>query len=171
MRTLLLISLILTQVPLVWANEEMNIPKVPASAEFERIKSLGGTWEGTSVDGDKTTPAKVEYSVTSGGTVVVEKLFAGTEHEMVSVYSDENGKLTMTHYCMLPVKPKMDLKSSSEKEIVLDFSSSNKVDASQPHMHGLALSFPSKDELIQTWQCSESAKKGHQTIVSLKKAG
>ena len=169
MRTLLLVSLLLTQVPLVWANEEMNIPKVPASAEFTRIKQLAGTWEGTSKNGEKTEPAKVEYSMTSGGTVVVEKLFAGTEHEMVSVYSDENGKLTMTHYCMLPAKPKMDLKSSNEKEIVLDFSPSNKVDVSQPHMHGLALSFPSKDELIQTWQCSGAANKGHETTVSLKK--
>ena len=156
--------------PLFADTGEYKHPVVQASPEFERIKALAGTWKGKSEMEGKVEDAKVEYSVTSGGSAVVEKLFPGTDHEMVSVYYDENGKLAMQHYCMLAAKPKMDLASSDDKSIQLDFSSSNKIDTAKAHMHSLNLSFPAKNELVQRWTGIENGGKAHETVLTFAKA-
>jgi hypothetical protein len=44
-------------------------------------------------------PVRVEYRVTGAGSAVVETLFPGTPHEMVTVYHARKGVLCMTHYC------------------------------------------------------------------------
>ncbi len=85
----------------LYAGEGHAPIAVPPSAEFENVKKLVGAWEGTATEKDgKVSPARAEYKLTSGGSAVVEILFAGTPHEMHSVYFNENGKLGMTHYCM-----------------------------------------------------------------------
>src|SRR5689334_11531769 len=105
---------------MVFAADMAPMPK--GSAEFERIKQLAGRWNGTA-HGDNNMPGmSVEYKVTGGGSAVEERLFPGTPHEMVSMYYDENGKLTMTHYCMIGNRPKMTLESASPTQIVLNLS-------------------------------------------------
>ena len=165
----LILALAFTAFPAFEDTAEHPYPKPQASPELERIKALAGTWEGQSETGGKVEDAKVEYTLSSGGSAVVEKLFPGTEHEMVSVYYDENGKLAMQHYCMLAAKPKLDLKSSDAKNIELDFSKSNTIDTSQPHMHSLSLSFPSEKELVQRWTGFEGEGKQHSTVMTFKK--
>ena len=129
------------------------------SKEFERIKSLAGTWEGTSSMGEKGEKVSVKYEMTSGGSAVVETLFPGTPHEMVSVYDDEGGKLSMTHYCMLKNHPHMTLKSADENTINLDFAGGQTFDpAKEPHMHSLSISFKDKDNMIQKWTMYENGK-------------
>jgi hypothetical protein len=43
----------------------------------------------------------VEYRLVSGGSVIEERIFAGTPKEMVTMYHDQHGKLALTHYCIL----------------------------------------------------------------------
>ena len=127
------------------------------SKEFERIKVLVGTWEGTSSkDGEKVT---VKYETTAGGSVILETLFPGTPHEMVSVYYDNGGKIGMTHYCMLGNQPQMTLKKADDNKIALVFVSGGNIDlAKSPHMHELLISFVDKDHLIQEWTMFEDGK-------------
>ena len=82
------------------ADHKMPPPYV-GSKEQETLKKLAGTWEGTETMMGKTDAAGAEYSVTSNGSVVVEKLFPETPNEMITVYYDETGKLAMTHYCAI----------------------------------------------------------------------
>jgi len=148
--------------------EEMPQPK-PGSAEFERIKSLAGTWKGTSETDGKTEPAEIDYKVTSMGSAVVETLFPNTPHEMVSIYhDDENGKLSMTHYCALGNQPQLYLKRSEAGKIELELSPGSKL-ASTQHMHALNLSFIGADQLTQSWTCFEGGKADHITTISVKK--
>lgn len=129
------------------------------SKEFERIKTLAGTWEGTSSMGEKGEKVSVKYQVTSGGSAVVETLFPDTPHEMVSVYDDEGGKLSMTHYCMLKNHPDMVLKSADESTINLDFADGQVFDPTkEPHMHSLSISFTDKDNMVQEWTMYENGK-------------
>ena len=129
------------------------------SKEFERIKTLAGTWEGTSSMGEKGEKVSVKYQVTSGGSAVVETLFPDTPHEMVSVYDDEGGKLSMTHYCMLKNHPDMILKSADENTINLDFADGQVFDPTkEPHMHSLSISFTDKDNMVQEWTMYENGK-------------
>ncbi len=59
------------------ATAEHYAPPAPSSPEFQRIKALAGRWQGTSVSGERTEQAAVEYQVTSGGSAVVENFFPG----------------------------------------------------------------------------------------------
>src|SRR5258706_12131909 len=82
------------------------------SAEFERMKSLVGTWKGTHDMGQGPMEMTVEYRLVADGSTLEERFFAGTPMEMVTMYHDRHGKLALTHYCMLHNQPGMLLKSS-----------------------------------------------------------
>ena len=125
----------------------------PGSQEFKRVKSLVGSWEGTSssqTHGEQ--PAKVDYRLTSGGSALVETLFAGTPHEMMSIYHDRAGVLTMTHYCMLGNQPELDLTKGKSDQLTLEFSPRSAIDeAREPHMHALTVTFVDADHITQEW--------------------
>ena len=129
------------------------------SAEFERMKSLVGTWKGTVDMGQGPMPMTVEYRLVSGGSVIEEKLFAGTPREMVTMYHDRNGKLALTHYCMLANQPGMSLKSSDPKKLSFDFDPACGIDAkSAMHMHSLVITFMDADTITHDWKLYENGK-------------
>src|SRR5690349_23952665 len=82
----------------------------PASAEFERMKSLVGTWQGKTDIGQGPVDLTVSYRLLAGGSVLEERVFAGTPHEMITMYYDRDGQLALTHYCMFGNRPGMLLK-------------------------------------------------------------
>jgi hypothetical protein len=154
----------------VFAGPGHEMKPYSGSKEFERIKSLAGHWEGTSTEADsKEAPQKAEadYRVTSGGSAVIETLFPGTPHEMVSVYHDQNGKLELTHYCMLGNHPNMQVKSASEKEIDLIVGKDGNVSPEETHMHELQLWMPAADQLSEKWVLFENGKATHSTTIAL----
>src|SRR5262245_10645743 len=57
-------------------------------AAFTRLKALAGEWNCAAHEpghgGDK--PLKINYRVTANGSAVMETLFPGTDHEMVTMY-------------------------------------------------------------------------------------
>src|SRR5689334_15922101 len=97
---------------------EETAPAKKNSPEFERLKALVGKWTGKTDMGKGPVDMPVEYRLIAGGSVVEERVFPGTPQEMVSMYyDDKNGKLAMTHYCVLGNRPQMALKSSDAKSI------------------------------------------------------
>lgn len=153
----------------LFATEKHDLKPYVGSAEFEPLKGLAGIWKGTSTEDDGTKfDANVESYVTSDGSAVVEKLFTGTPHEMISVYHDKNGKSSMTHYCAIGNQPEMDLLSSNEKEMKFDFSPSNSIDpAKDDHMHSLKLSFDGNDKLVQNWKYYKGGTEAGGTTMTL----
>ena len=133
---------------------------------MERIKILAGRWEGTSQeDQGAVEPAAAEYKVTSGGSVVVETLFPGTPHEMVSVYHDEKGKLAMTHYCMLRNQPVLELSGQDAQTIELTNQGAGLNSPNEMHMHALSIKWDGPDKITQAWNSQEGGQpKGGVTI-------
>ncbi len=130
-----------------------------ASAEFERMKALVGTWKGKADMGQGMMEFTVEYRLVSGGSAIEERIFAGTPKEMITMYHDQHGKLALTHYCMLGNRPGMVLKSSNPKTIQFDFDATCGVDATtETHMHSLAITFESDDTVTQDWSMFENGK-------------
>src|ERR1041384_3595720 len=130
-----------------------------ASPEFERMKSLVGTWKGNTAMGPGPMDFTVEYRLVSGGSAVEERIFAGTPKEMVTMYYDRKGKLNLTHYCMLGNRPGMSLKSADAKTITFDFDPKCGVDAkSEMHMHALTITFNDADTITQDWRMFEDGK-------------
>ena len=115
------------------------------------MKSFDGQWIGTSTDRGQEQAATAQYHVTSAGTAVEEKLFAGTAHEMVSVYHDTAGKLSMTHYCALGNQPHLEVTESAPNRWTFKESpASASLLAGQMRMSTLVIEQPAKDTLVQT---------------------
>ena len=136
-------------------------PETPyqGSAEFERMKTLVGTWKGKTDMGEGPRDFTVEYRLVSGGSAIEERIFAGTPREMVTMYHDKGGKLALTHYCMLRNQPGMRLKSSDKKTLKFDFDATCGIDPkSEMHMHSLSITFDDADTIVQDWKLFEGGK-------------
>ena len=143
-------------------------PPYVGSKAFERLKTLAGNWTGTDTKGDQTSPVAAHYAVTSNGSVVVETLFPGSPHEMVTVYHDRKGTLAMTHFCALGNRPTMTLTSSSDTQLEFSLDNGGEVDAAnEAHMHALTLSLPAADKLVQTWTYFDGGKAAGSTTIEL----
>ncbi len=55
------------------------------SKDFETMKTFIGTWEGRGDMGKGSETIKVTYELTSAGNAILERLFPGTPHEMMTV--------------------------------------------------------------------------------------
>jgi len=137
---------------ITWIHAEETKPVAPApkpaSAEFERMKTLVGNWQGKSDMGQGPVDINIAYRLIAGGSVLEERVFAGTPNEMVTMYYDEKGKLAMTHYCMLGNRPIMALKASDANSLTFDLDSCCTIDVKkESHMHGTTLRFIDADTI------------------------
>jgi hypothetical protein len=124
---------------------------VDGKAAFERLKSLAGEWQG-SVGGDPAHAATVRYELGSGGTIVRELLFPGTEHEMLSVYHLVGAQLVATHFCAMGNQPHFKLTSATTDELVFDFDGGTNFEpAKDTHIHGGRLRLAAPDRLEAEW--------------------
>ena len=151
-------------------SHDMPAPK-PASMEFNQVKQLAGKWSGTSTHPgtpEKPEPVKVEFEVTAAGSAIEETLMADTPHEMIDMYTDENGKLAMTHYCALGNQPHMVLKQASPKSLSLEMGPTVGIDPTKDqHMHALALEFPDANHLTERWTSYHDGKAGETVLFQL----
>jgi len=142
----------------------------PASAEFERMKTLVGTWQGKTDMGQGPVDISLQYKLVAGGSVLEEKCFAGTPNEMTTMYYDKDGKLAMTHYCMLGNRPSMVFKSSDAKTIRFDFDKSCGINPKkESHMHALAITFDDADTITSSCKSIMDGKEAPEHPTTLKR--
>jgi hypothetical protein len=129
-----------------------------ARAAFTRLKALAGEWEGTvtSADGPKT---RVVYRVTSGGSTLLEDLFPGTDHEMISMYHLDGDALVLTHYCAMGNQPRMRLAEASRNELRFEFAGGANIKPEKDaHMHSGRIVFADADRIEARWAVYEGGK-------------
>lgn len=155
--------------PMAAYSGEYQKGAVTHSRDFEKMKELAGVWEGKADMGKGMETIKATYELTSAGNAIVERLFAGQPHEMVTVYYDFKGKLSMTHYCSLGNQPHMELMNPGENTMmfVLSRKNPNLASVKETHMHSLTISFDSKDSITQTWTLYEKGKKKSDVVIKL----
>lgn len=138
-----------------------TLPKASAATDaktaFERIKSMAGDWVGPKMMG---TTMKANYRVIASGSAVLATFFPNTKNEMISVYYIADGKLVMTHYCMLGNQPRMKLntKKSSDDTLVFEFAGGDNIKSTKMNMHGETLRFLSKNKVESTCEGQEKGK-------------
>ena len=116
-----------------------DMPPYKGSAAFERMKSLVGKW---SADSPMMGKMNTEFRLIAGDSVIEERFAGGTPMEMLSTYHDVDGKLTMTHYCMLRNQPRMKLTKSTADSLTFDLAPTPGLNpAKDKHMHGATYSF------------------------------
>lgn len=138
---------------------------------FDSLKKLAGTWETKIKDeSGKEQTGKATYEVTSGGHVVAEKIFVGTAHEMLSVYSDDGKEISMTHYCMLPNAPRMTLQSTTPGKMYFKMKGKDGIRSKKEHhMDSVELVWNGENEFTQYWSSVKDGKKSDSTIITWKR--
>lgn len=165
MKKLILISSLLISV-MATASPEHKPAAMPK--EFETLKKLIGTWEGTTKMGDKEETVKVVYELTSGGTAITEKLMQGTPQEMTSVYHKDNKSIAMTHYCALGNQPHLKLKKQTDNMVSFEMTKPQGIGSmKEPHMHAMTMTFDGADKLKHEWVSYEGGKKKDTVVFTL----
>ena len=116
---------------------------------FTTISALEGTWQRSDPTGATST---TEFALSSGGSVVVETMFPGTEHEMTNIYSLDGNSLLMTHYCAGGNQPTMRATAMAGNE--LSFRSEGVRDLNapdEPYMGAMTLVFLADGTVEQRW--------------------
>ena len=152
---------------MAYAAEGSSSP-FAGSRGFERMKELAGAWEGTSNMSKEGEKVRVEYRVSSGGSSIVETLFPGTPHEMVSVYFDNKGQLTMTHYCALRNQPRMKLQNEDAQNLNFVFAGGTNINPKKDaYMRSLTITFIDKNRIIEKWTLFQDGKEKETSVFEL----
>jgi hypothetical protein len=154
----------------LWLNAGETGKSPAASPEFERMKTLVGTWTGQTDMGQGPVDMTVQYRLLAAGTVLEERCFPGTPNEMVSMYYDQNGKLAMTHYCIMGNRPQMRLKMSDAKTIQFDFDKACGINPKkESHMHALTITFDDADTITTSCKSMMDGKDMKECPTTLKR--
>ncbi|MDB5037546.1 MAG: hypothetical protein JWQ35_1074 [Bacteriovoracaceae bacterium] len=153
----------------LFAAEPHGAPKIP-NQMTELSAKLKGTWEGDEAKKPSDQTLKITYESTSGGSALVERLSPGTDHEMISMYHAENGKLAITHYCMLGNQPHLVLKKVTNDQYTFEFVPTAGIDSKKDmYMGKLVLTFTGANKLKQEWTLFEAGKAKDTTVFTLNK--
>lgn len=132
---------------------------------FERLKSLQGAWDAATPAGDGT----ITYSVASAGSIVVEHLFPGTDHEMMTIYHMDGENLVATHYCAIGNQPRFKLDSSlaTADHLHFAFNGGSNMKPGDGHIHEGSLRFVDDDHVEAEWAFWKDGALDHTTSFSM----
>jgi hypothetical protein len=140
------------------------------SPEFERMKTLVGSWKGKTDIGQGPVEIVMQYRLLAGGTILEERVFAGTPNEMLTMYYDQGGKLALTHYCIMGNRPGMLLKSSDAKSLNFDFDPTCGIDTTtESHMHSMTVRFDDDDTITTSCKAMIGGKEVADHATTLKR--
>ena len=136
-----------------------------ARAAFDRLKSLEGEW-------DAVTPAGVgtiTYTVAAADSIVVEHLFPGTDHEMLTVYHMDGADLVATHYCAAGNQPRFKLAQPMESpdRLHFAFTGGSNMAPGDGHIHEGWLHFVDNEHVNAEWVFWKEQRPDHTTAFTM----
>lgn len=75
-----------------------------AASSFDDMKGLVGTWRQADKPG---SPLRIRFSLTAGGTVLVEEWLRGEQPHSLTLYHLDGDDLVATHYCPQGNQPRL----------------------------------------------------------------
>jgi hypothetical protein len=158
----LAVALVATLGSLAPAGETPSEHAKAKNADLDKFKALVGEWEMTGMGGDEhgNGKATTTYKITAGGSAVLETVFAGSSHEMVTLYYIEGDGLALTHYCVLGNRPHMKTVATSEANQIrfrCPDGEDRALEAEQ-HMHQATFTFLDADHLKSEWVLYKDGK-------------
>lgn len=156
---------------LAWLLTSGTVPAVadPAATEaldarqaFARLESLAGTWRGLpkGEGGAESEAAQAdevvhEIILSAAGTVVMETMQPGTDHEMINMYHLDGEDLVLTHYCAGGNQPvmRLDRGASSASKLVFAFAGGTNFDpAVDQHIHQAEIRWVDEARIESAWE-------------------
>jgi len=126
-----------------------------AQKSFEELKSLDGSWEGKTPDGQTVD---VAYRVTSNGSALMSEI-KGKEN-MISMFTLDGDRALLTHYCAAGNQPRMVASASPDgKTITFDFlDATNLATPDAGRMTRMVLSMPDANHHTEEWIYTDHSK-------------
>jgi hypothetical protein len=155
--TLFAITNLLLVSAAAYAVDEKPAANIDSTAAFSRLKNLAGEWEADSNMGKM----RVSYTLTAGGTALVERARSEKMPEMLTVYYMDGKRLLLTHFCMAGNQPRMEARSYNPSTAELQFrflDSTNLATAAAGHMHNATFRFVDDQHLVSNWQFYENGQ-------------
>ena len=136
--------------------------EVTAADAFDTLKGMAGTWRGTPEGSGAEAAAEAEavgevvheIEVSAAGTVVMETMGPGTDHEMINMYHLDGEDLLLTHYCAGGNQPRMrlDRDGSTARRLVFDFDGGTNLDPATDHyIRSAEITLSEDGKLVSAW--------------------
>ena len=142
----------------------MHMSKVQSSAQWEKMKSLAGAWEGTMTEEGQKIPSKTSFRMTGDGSAIMSTLGEGTPYEMVTMFHTDGPKVMMTHYCAAHNQPRLKaVESKDPNTIAFEFVDATNLNPGEGHMHRVVFTFDGPDHHTEDWTSKQGDKEttGH----------
>lgn len=119
-----------------------------AQKSFDKLKTLVGTWEGKTAQGQAV---RVTFRLTGNDSALMSEI--GAPENMITMFHLDGDRLLMTHYCGAGNQPRMKaLASPDGKSIPFEFLDITGLTKSQPgHMKGLVVTLADADHHSEAW--------------------
>lgn len=131
-----------------------------AASPLDAIRERLGTWVALDAEGKPTSTIVSIFKETAGGTAIVETLFPGAPEEMMSIYSVDDGKLVLQHYCIMGNQPRYTGEMSKDGK-TLSFrcdGGGNLKDHDRAHMHEGTMVFVDDDRMDTRWTATAAGE-------------
>jgi hypothetical protein len=129
-----------------------------ATAAFQRLKALAGSWEGKDGDGNAV---KTNFKLVVAGTTLMETLDASGMEEMITLYSVDGNGIALVHFCPTNNQPRMRAlpQAGEVRELVFEFQGAGNLPSMETgHEHKLVMQFQDADHLIERWTWRHNGK-------------
>jgi hypothetical protein len=149
---------VVAAVALTAGQDEGKKSVVPQTAEWKKLTSLVGQWEGYYVEGGKQMPATVEARMTGDGSAIMHLMGKDTQYEMVTIIHPDGKRLLATHYCAAHNQPRMAMvPSKAPNQIAFEFIDGTNIGPGDSHMKGVVFTFVDADHHEEAWTSSGGA--------------
>jgi hypothetical protein len=128
---------------------------------FSKLKMMEGTWDANAaqtagepvVEEASELTSQHEFSVSGAGSVVMEVMGAGSEHEMINMYHMDGDDLVLTHYCAAGNQPTMKLDSEmlAAGTTHFDFTGGTNMEPGDQHIHSVTWGWQEDDSVVADW--------------------
>ena len=142
------------------------LAETDASAAFDQLKSLQGSWAGKTSDGQ---PVRISNRVVSSGSALMSEI---TGHEnMITMFHMDGNRLIMTHYCASGNQPRMVGRASPDgKTITFNFlDATNLLSTQHGHMEQVVFTLVDADHHTEQWQFATQDGKKMREVFDLQR--
>lgn len=130
------------------------------ASPLDAIRKQVGTWVALDAEDKPTSTIVSIFKETAGGSAIVETLFPGAPEEMMSIYSVDDGKLVLQHYCIMGNQPRYSGEMAEDGK-TLSFrcdGGGNLKDHDRAHMHEGTMVFVDGDRMDTRWTATAAGE-------------
>ena len=134
---------------------------------MNQFRALEGTWTASYPEID-LPDQQVLFETIAGDSVVVETIFQGTPHEMMTAFYIDDDQLRCTHYCSVGNQPHLVAEKITPKTV--EFATMDVVNMASPdamYMGAVQYEFIDNDHCRVTWTSFENGQAGDVMVVNL----